>query len=124
MSNQNANDTTPKAETLIAEVAERIAASNVAVYQRVVAAMVEKEVATRVLALDAAMQKRFTLTNELRKVDRPDDVKKDASGRVIFEAWTDARREEIKKTREALEKVDNAIEKALTTNDFSKLKGG
>lgn len=112
------------AKNLLAEVADKIKGAGDDIRNRLVTSMVEKELASRVDALDKAFQKRFELLGNLGKVNRADDVKKDADGKVIFESYSDARREEIKKAKEALEKHENALEKALTTNDFSKLKGG
>ena len=121
----NANETKEtKAKEMLAEVADKIKGSGEAIRQRLVESMVEKEVASRVEILDKAFQKRFELIGALGKINRADEVKKDADGKVIFESWSDQRREEVKKAKEALEKHENALEKALTTNDFSKLKGG
>lgn len=113
-----------KAQGLLAEVADKIKGSGEAVRQRLVAAMVEKEVSQRVDLLDKAFQKRFELLTALRKVDRADQETYNADGTVATQSYTKARLEEIKKAKEALEKHENALEKALTSNDFSKLKGG
>lgn len=113
-----------KAQGLLAEVADKIKGSGEAVRQRLVDAMVEKEVSQRVDLLDKAFQKRFELLTTLRKVDRADQETYNADGTVATQSYTKARLEEIKKAKEALEKHENALEKALTSNDFSKLKGG
>lgn len=113
-----------KAQEMLAEVSEKIKGSGEVIRQRLVDAMVEKELAQRVEVLDKAFAKRFELIAALNKVNRADEVKKDADGKVIFESWSDARREEVKKAKEALEKHENALEKALISNEFSKLKGG
>ena len=123
MANENETKET-KAGTLLAEIADRIKNSGEAVRGRLADKLVEKEVEQRVDILDKAFQKRFELASNLNKVNRADEVKKDAEGKVIFESWSDARREEIKKAKEAIEKHENALEKALSSNDFSKLKGG
>ncbi len=119
-----ADDKDTKANGLLAEVADKIKTSGEAIRGRLVASMVEKELAQRVECLDKAFQKRFELINNLNKVNRADEVKKDGDGKVIFESWSDARREEVKKAKEALEKHENALEKALSTNVYDKLKGG
>lgn len=125
---ETATESTPaatKAEAatnLLVTIAERIKASAPEVAQRYVDAEVEKAITERVGLLDKVMQKRFQLLGELKKIDRPDEVKKDATGKVIFEAWSDARREEVKKAKEQLGKVEKALEFALTNNDWSKVK--
>jgi N-glycosylase/DNA lyase len=113
-----------KAQGLLAEVADKIKGSGDAVRQRLVDAMVEKELAQRVELLDKAFQKRFELLTGLRKIDRADQETYHADGSVATQSYTKARLDEIKKAKEALEKHENALEKALTSNDFSKLKGG
>jgi hypothetical protein len=113
-----------KAQGLLAEVADKIKGSGDAVRQRLVDAMVEKELAQRVELLDKAFQKRFELLTGLRKIDRADQETYNADGSVATQSYTKARLDEIKKAKEALEKHENALEKALTSNDFSKLKGG
>ncbi len=113
-----------KAAGLLAEVSDKIKDAGDAIRNRLVQAMVEKELASRVDCLDKAFQKRFELLNNLNKINRADDIKKDADGKVIFESWSDDRRKQIKDAKEALEKHEGALEKALTSNDFTKLKGG
>jgi hypothetical protein len=122
MANENDKDT--KASGLLAEVADKIKGSGEAVRARLVDAMVEKELASRVECLDKAFQRRFELLTNLRKIERPDTETYNADGTVASASYTKARIEEIKKAKEALEKHENALEKALSTNDFSKLKGG
>lgn len=111
-----------KAQGLLADVASRIKESGPQVYARLRDAMVEKEIASRVDLLDKAFQKRFQLLTDLRKVDRPDQETYNADGSVATASYTKPRLEEIRKAKEALAKHENALEKALASNDFSKLK--
>ena len=111
-----------KAQGLLADVADRIRESGPAVYSRLRDAMVEKEIAERVSLLDKGLQKRFQLTTELRKVNKPDQETFNADGSLASGTYTKARLEEIKKAKEALAKHESALEKALASNDFSKLK--
>lgn len=113
-----------KAQEMIAEIATLVKGSGEEIVRRYITRSAEQEVAQRVDLLDKAFQKRYELIAALGKVNRADEVKKDADGKVIFESWSDSRREEVKKAKEALEKHENSLEKALTTNDFSKLRGG
>lgn len=111
-----------KAQGLLADVASRIKESGPQVYARLRDAMVEKEITSRVDLLDKAFQKRFQLLTDLRKVDRPDQETYNADGSVATASYTKPRLEEIRKAKEALAKHENALEKALASNDFSKLK--
>lgn len=111
-----------KAQGLLADVADRIKQSGPDVYNRLRDAMVEKEISERVSLLDKALQKRFTLMTDLRKVDKPDNEAFNADGSLASGTYSKARLEEIKKAKEALQKHEGALEKALATNDFSKLK--
>lgn len=111
-----------KAQGLLADVADRIKESGPTVYSRLRDAMVEKEIAERVALLDKGVQKRFQLQTELRKVNKPDQETFNADGSLASGTYTKARLEEIKKAKEALAKHENALEKALASNDFSKLK--
>lgn len=111
-----------KAQGLLADVATRIRESGPEVYNRLRDAMVEKEVSSRVDLLDKAFQKRFQLMTDLRKVDKPDHEAFNADGSLASGTYSKARLEEIKKAKEALAKHENALEKALATNDFGKLK--
>lgn len=111
-----------RAQGLLADVATRIQASGPEVYSRLRDRMVEEEVASRVTLLDKAMQKRFQLMTDLKKVNRPDNEAFNADGSLASGTYSKPRLEEIKKAKEALAKHEAALEKALTTNDFSKLK--
>lgn len=113
-----------KAQEMLAEVADKIKGSGDAIRQRLIEKMVGEELEKRVDLLDKAFQKRFELTTALHKINRADQETYNADGSVATQSYTKPRLEEIKKAKEALEKHENALEKALTSNDFSKLKGG
>jgi len=113
-----------KAQELLADIAAKVKDSGPAVVEKYLAASVQKEIDSRVDLLDKAIQKRFELLGALGKVNRPDVVTYDAEGKEASGTYTKPRLEEIKKAKEALEKHENALEKALISNDWSKLKGG
>lgn len=128
------NDTTATPETtatpatkesvttgLLHTIAERVKASNPTVTERWVETEVEKEVANRVGLLDKAMQKRFQCMSELNKINRPDIEYFDSSGGSNGGHFTKERLKAIKDAKEALAKVENALEKALN-GDWSKVK--
>jgi hypothetical protein len=128
MSDENTTETTTqdpketKAQGLLADVAARIKESGPEVYNRFRDKLVEDEIASRVGLLDKAFQKRFQLLTDLRKVDRADNETYNADGSVATQSYSKPRLEEIKKAKEALAKHENALEKALAGNDWSKLK--
>jgi len=111
---------------LLSAIAERVAASNPQVLQRWQDTQVEKEVSGRVDMLDKAMQKRFQCLTELNKVNRPDieAFNADGSPNLATRGYSKDRLKAIKDAKEALAKVEHAIERALVHNDWSKLKGG
>lgn len=115
-------DKATAASGLLAQIAAKVKESAPQVTARYIESQVEQEISSRVGLLDKAMQQRFKLQSDLRKVDRPDEEKFDAAGKVVQAFYTKARLEEIKKGKEALAKVEKAIELAVTTNDWSKVK--
>lgn len=115
-------DKATAASELLVQIAARVKASAPQVTARYIDSQVEAEIANRAGLLDKAMQHRFKLQGDLRKVDRPDEEKFDANGKVVQAFYTKPRLEEIKKIKEALVKVEKAIDLAVTSNDWSKIK--
>jgi hypothetical protein len=109
---------------LLATVAELVKGSNSQVQKRYIDTLVEKEVSGRVDMLDKAMQKRFQCLTELNKVNRPDIEAFNPDGSLAHGHFSKERLKAIKDGKEALAKIEQAIEKALVGNDWSKLKGG
>jgi len=130
--NENEGTTSPSAAAgpadkrqsgnLLSEVAEKIGQSTSQVRERVISALVEREVVARTDILDKALAKRTELDREIRKLQKPDVEQFDVDGKVVSASFSKARVDELKKAREGLEKLEKAIDKALTDNDFSKLK--
>ena len=89
-----------KVQSLVVEVAETITKSGDDVRKRLVKAMVEKELATRVDDLDKAFQKRDQLSKELKKLDKKDIEVLDGSGEVIQSGYTRGLSGLIKKAKE------------------------
>ncbi len=110
-----------KAKGLLAQVAERVKGSGSAIQERYINTLVEKEITDRVGLLDKAMQKRFTCLSELNKVNRPDVETFDAEGKLVSGTYTKERIKAIREAKEALAKVENAIDKALG-GDWQKVK--
>lgn len=127
-----AEDTTPNtppnpgkssmAGSLLSEVSEKISASGPVVWGRVVDLLTEKEVSNRVNLLEQALQKRNEMLKDLRKLEKADIQTFDANGKVLTESFSKSAAENLKKAREQLGKMENALTLALEKNDFSKLK--
>jgi hypothetical protein len=107
---------------ILSEVAEKIGQSTPQVRERVIDSLVEREVAARTDILDKALAKRTELDREIRKLQKPDVEQFDHEGKVMSASFSKARVDELKKAREGLEKLEKAIDKAITDNDFSKVK--
>lgn len=101
-----------KVQTIMTEVADVIAKSGGAVRNQLVAAMVKKEQDSRVSLLDSLLQKRITFMAELKKTSRPDVITYDSEDKEAG-SFSKARRDGNKKLTEKVQKLDNAIEKAL-----------
>ncbi len=110
-----------KVQTMMTEVAEGIAKSNGEVRKRLVATLVEREQEERVSLLDSLFQKRETMAAELKKTSRPDvftyDIEDNETGN-----FSKPRRDGNKKAAEKIQRLDGAIEKALTSNEWDKLR--
>lgn len=119
-----AEETTKKAKVveLMAEVTDSIKGAGETIRTRLREAMVEREIKERVDLLDKTIIARNSVLTELRKIERPDVETFGADGKVVSASYTKARLEELKKLKDKIAKYENAIEKALTDNDFSKLK--
>lgn len=116
--------TKPKtaAQVVLDGVAEVLRNAGPDIVERLRQAMVDREVNERVVLLDKAFAKRLALQNELQKVNRPDSPEQfDADGARLSGTYSKARVKEIKDAKEALQRFENGLEKALN-NDFSKLK--
>lgn len=75
---------------------------------------VEKKKTTLVVALDALTK----MENAHRRLLKPDLVFGNSEGGDKVEAFTPGRQEEIKKSKEKIEKMERAITKALEKGDF------
>jgi hypothetical protein len=110
-----------KAKGLLAQVAERVKGAGDVIQERYIDTLVQKEITERVGLLDKAMQKRFTCLSELNKVNRPDIEAFDAEGKLVSGNFSKERIKAIREAKEALAKVENAIDKALG-GDWQKVK--
>lgn len=96
---------------ILAEVAEKVNASNTQVRQRVVDAYVEKEVSRRADLLDRTLTKLVEFDKSLKKA-QPDVITYTAAGEKQ-EAWTKGALDAKKKLTERQGALEKALEAAL-----------
>ena len=130
MSEDNKNETpaepapsagVSKAASILEDVGTLVKTSGDTVRKRVVETLAEKVIAENVRLTMAGLDKRSDALSNVRKLSKPDQLAYDASGNKI-ETMSAAKFDELKKAKEALDKVEKALAKALEENDYSKLK--
>lgn len=96
-------------------VAEKIKALSEPVFDRVVDSLVEREASRRTDAIVKVMDKIDSAQRELRKIKPDVGPFYDEEGNLIEGSakWTKAKLEERKKAQEKINKMQNAVEKAI-----------
>jgi len=114
---------TPIAVALRSEVKDRVkdASTNGTIREMVVDSLTEVEVNRRAKLLESALDKRDQLYKELNGI-KPDQVQCDANGAVANEFWTKGQAKKRQQATEKLNKLDKAIDKAVTDADYDNLK--
>ena len=112
--------TVPAGYAVLDEVKGLVEKSGPEVRARVVAALAEKVVVDRVELVKRGLDKLNEARNNLRKVNKPDQTFIDGDGKKV-ELMTVAKNDEVKKAKEALEKIEKALDLALTKFDYTKL---
>lgn len=107
--------------SIIAQSRERIKTSGTEVVSRLVNELVDIEVQARVKALREAVSAREVAEKTLNKI-QPDQASYDANGNVVSNTFSKAKLEELRKAKENLKKIDEAIDKAVMNGDFSQVK--
>jgi histidinol dehydrogenase len=87
----------------------------------VVDKIVDRELEKRAVPITQGMDTLTKFEEELKKVDKPDMIARDKEGKVVSEAYSSKRLEEIKKAKEKIEKLHKAIEKAYIHGDVKDL---
>jgi hypothetical protein len=100
------------------KVADQISKINPRVEEQVVGVLVDRELKKRSDALVNVLDKLATLAGQLKKI-RPDQGSYDADGKETASWFSKAKAQEKKKLEEQVSKMENAINKALTTGDYS-----
>jgi hypothetical protein len=107
--------------SVLAEVADALKASPEQVKSRVRDLLVEREVSKRVDLLDKGLAKLREFKNEINKVRPP--VSYTLDGQKVEGNLSKADFETLKKAREKLAKLEGALEKAFSGQEFDKLAG-
>ena len=107
-------------KTINEAIADQIAGSSTVVREIVIRTMVDAEVNRRTNMLVEAIQKAEQQRRELRKF-KPDQISYTENGEVASATWSKEVLEDKKKATEKLEKLERAIEKALTAGEFNDL---
>ena len=103
------------------QVAERLAESNTIVRERVIEHLKNQEVERRTDATLKVVAKIDDVTKELKKLTKPDIENFDEDGKSVYTAFSKERAKQIKDAKELKEKLEKALEKALTSNEFDKV---
>lgn len=99
-------------------VAERIANSGELVAERVVDALADTTLQKREQQVSQAITESDNLARDLQKL-KPDALTFNQDGTVAAEAFTKARIEQRAKLKSRIEKIENALAKALEKNDWN-----
>jgi phenylalanyl-tRNA synthetase beta subunit len=110
----------PPAVTLLSEIAKNVKAADAEVREKVVQSRINKEINSRVEALDKALGLRASMQNNIRKLERPDVKTFNTDGSVASASLSATQYKELKQAKEKIGKVDKAIKLALG-GDYSKL---
>lgn len=106
---------------LLSQVSDAVKDSSELVRKRLVDALVDRELTSRVDLLDKALTKLKDAKKEVDKL-RPDVETFDETGAKVTSHYSKAKLEERKKAVEAKEKLEKAVEQALSGESFDKLK--
>lgn len=101
-------------------VSEKLSESKDEVKNRVVNHLYENKIKNRVEQVLNTLEKIETAKKELKKV-KPDTVSYDIEGKEINSGYTKENLDKINKQKFELIKLEEALEKALSKNDFSNL---
>ena len=103
-------------------IADKLKASAPIVKESIIQQLVDAEILVRKeLIITKGLNKLDELNKELKKL-KPDNISYDSEGKVLSETWTKAAVDNAKKIKDTITKVENAIEKALTENNYDLLR--
>ncbi len=111
----------PVAVDLRREVKDRVSQQNGDIWERVVNHLTEVELERRANLLRDALDKRDELFKQMNKI-KPDHLQYNADGVIVNEFYTKDQVRNRKTSIERLDKIDNAISKAVTAADYDGLQ--
>lgn len=109
-----------RVDKILEKVKGAISSSGTEVLERAVKVLSEEAIDERVKLVLKGLSKHNELRASLKKISKPDIENFGTDGKPIL-SFTKERYEQIKKTKESLEKITKAFDAAFGTNDFSKL---
>jgi hypothetical protein len=118
---QNEESKVPTHQSVLAEVADALKDSPERVRMLVRTALVDREISKRVDILDKGLAKLRELKNEVNKIRPPVVFAED--GTKLTGAFSKAEFENLKKAKEKVTKLENALEKSFSGQEFDKLAG-
>jgi chaperonin cofactor prefoldin len=102
-------------------VKTRLVDQNPSVKESYIQKQVDAKIQSRIQLVEKAINSVAEATKELRKI-KPDQVFYGVDGKVIQEAYTKELLDKKNKLVEKIEKIENALTKALEEADYSKLE--
>jgi|CXWL01.1.fsa_nt_gi hypothetical protein len=100
------------------KIAETISSIAPDVEEKIIEAFVNREVNKRSDAVVNALDLLSRAENDLRKI-KPDLIALDGDGKELSATFSKAKYEELKKSKEAIVKINKAIGNALDNSDYS-----
>ena len=82
--------------------------------QQVIQALADAELERRVEILSSALLERKKLESQVKKI-KPDQIFYDADGKVTNASFTKAKADELRKSKEKLQKLDRLIDAVIDT---------
>jgi len=105
--------------TITEKIHGRLAKISNDVEEAVLAAVAKREIEKRSSAIVRCFDLLMREEKEYKKINRPDVVHYDGDGKVSHESYSKERVEARKKSQQMQEKLNKAIDKAMSSEDFS-----
>jgi hypothetical protein len=102
-----------------ADVGAQLAKIAPRVIEKVSISLVDRGLGKRADAIVNCIDKLEKEESELKKIDRPDSILHDREGKIIDEAFTKKRSDDIKKIEARIQKLTKSINKAIETGDYA-----
>ena len=110
------------AQQLMGEFQQKLENSGDLVKSRWLDRMVNEEVDERVTLLDIALKTLTAQERELKKLGKADQVLYNSQHEIVQQYFSEKQHKELKEAEDKYRKLSDALNLALTKNNFSKLK--